>query len=754
MRWAGYCNARFRPLWVGVLLTLLGTAEHAPAQVDPNRNKVIQYPAIKAVQNPATFSMPSVVGLTVSEAQERVLAAGRNSRASSARAEIVGRRIDARPAGRIVEQLNPVGSPMRPYLDDVGGKYGEVVFRVVLSTGPPPEKPQLAPDFLRREVGEAQLLARRQEVFLTVGDSIPDPATPAGIVVRQEPAPGQPMSRRQVTVWPSAGYPLPNYVNRPLEVAQIESKKLGFVLEPRGEANLQVPRGTIFGQQPPAGTVLPLRGPVIVTVSSGWPVPDFVGRSEREADAIAGEIRARLRKTERDNFEVPAGIVFAQEPAAQNPLPPDRVIDIGVSRGYPLPDLVGKHENEARQIASELKFRLEASRAALPDRRADHVDRQSPEPGARLPFDGPVRIVVSDGWPTPDFLTLEENEAQALAREKQVTLAVSERRQDRATPAGIVVAQNPQPGTPLPPSQAVNVAVSTGFPTPRFIGLTEGDARTLAAREGIVLEATASASLDFVTGTVTGQSPEPGAPLPMDNRVAAAVSSGWPTPDFVGESEDSASGIATTSRIMLVRVDPREDFERLPGLVAAQLPAAGTVMPANRQVEIALSLGWPVAPAAVGRPASSVEQEFLASWPNARIDLRERILTLEPAGTVVSQHPEPNVKLGPDQRLQLVSAGEKPPWTWPAIGLFALAAAVIAFKWPKTGVKPPPDRHTVRSEDPGGIRLRVARDPGIQTTTGFDDEQAAPAGAGEIVKIRVLVDLGEQSAGPIDDTGD
>jgi hypothetical protein len=116
------------------------------------------------------------------------------------------------------------------------------------------------------------------------------------------------------------------------------------------------------------------------------------------------------------------------------------------------------------------------------------------------------------------------------------------------------------------------------------------------------------------------------------------------------------------------------------------------------------------------------------------------------------------VKLGPDQRLQLVSSGEKPPWTWPAIGLFALAAGVAAFKWPRARTKPSTDGRPSRlddwSKDPGGIRLRVARDPGVQTTIGSGDEQAAPAGIGEIVKVRVTVDLGEQSAGPIDDKGD
>lgn len=570
--------------------------------------------------------MPAVVGLTVDEAQKQVAAAGQNYRVRSARAEIIGRRPDARPPGQIVEQREPIGSPMRPYLDDVGGTYGEVVFGVVLSTGPPAEIPQLAPDLLRRELGEAQLLARRQRVSFNIGDAIPDPTTPSGIIVRQEPAPGQPMVNRQVTVWPSAGYPLPNYVDRRLEEAQREAPKLGLDLQPRSEPHLHVPRGTIFGQEPRAGTPLPLRGPVVVTVSSGWPVPDFVGRSEREADAIAGEIRAGLRKRERDNFEVPAGIVFLQEPAAGELLPPDRVIS----------------------------------------------------------------IVVSAGWPTPDFLGLEEGAAHALAREKQVGLAVSERRQDKATPAGIIIAQNPQPATLLPPGRAVTIVVSGG----------------------------------------------------------------WATPDFVGQSEEGANAIATASRLTLVRIDPREDFDRLPGLIVAQRPAAGTAIPANRQVEISLSLGWPVAPDAVGRPATAIEEEFLASWPRARIDRRETLLTLEPAGTVVSQSPEPQVKLDRDQRLELVAAGEKPPWTWPAIGLFALAAAVTALRWPRTRVKTRGDGRSLRSEDPGGIRVRVAKDPGAQAVATSDDGQAAAAGSGEIVKVKVLVDLGEQSAGPVDDKGD
>jgi hypothetical protein len=83
-----------------------------------------------------TFAMPNVVGLTIRVAEMQVRAAARTIRAKSAQALVVDRQSDSRPAGQIIRQLEPPGTQMRPYLDDVGGTYGQVTFRVVVSTGP------------------------------------------------------------------------------------------------------------------------------------------------------------------------------------------------------------------------------------------------------------------------------------------------------------------------------------------------------------------------------------------------------------------------------------------------------------------------------------------------------------------------------------------------------------------------------------------------------------------------------------------
>lgn len=734
------------------LLMISGLAASTFAQVSRVQD---QAQAVQQVspnllrQNGPSFPMPKVVGLTKEEAEKRVLEAGRSQRTTSARANVVEYKTDNRPAGQIIQQLDQFGKAMFPYMDDVGGIYGQVVFSVVVSTGPEP-----APGFIGEDVRRAQALAKRMKVVLNIAKSRPSPATPRGIIIEQNPQPGQPMSGRRVTVWPSAGYPLPNYVQRPFEEALAESEKLGFTLEPQSENHLTVASGMIFEQKPVAGTLLPLRGPVTIKVSQGWPVPDFVGSTETQASETAKTIRVRLSRTKQDNFEVAAGIIISQQPTAGNILPADRVVRITVSAGYPLPNLVGRPVSEARRIASELKFRLETRRAPMVQRLVNQVNTQRPVAGTRLPINQAVQIVVSDGWPTPDFLSLLEGEANTLAAEKQVSLSITERRQDRSAPVGVVIGQIPSPGELLPPGQAVSVTVSAGYPTPRFIELQESQARSRAQRQGIILEAEMGASIDHAQGIVLVQRPEPGSPLPADKRVFVTISSGWPTPDFLGQTEQAAEIIADDSQITLVHGEPREDFELSYGLVAEQQPPPGSVIPADRVVKIVLSLGWPVAPDAVGKTASTIEQAFLGKYSNAKIERNESFLTFEPVGMVISQDPAALVKLGPRQQLTLVLSGAKPPWIWAVFGLFVVAVGVSAYRWKRVDRNPSTGKADTMTGDSEGVHLRVTRDLGVQTTTFTPEDGADPSESEDIIRMRVLVDLGEQKVGPVNDKGE
>ena len=78
-----------------------------------------------------------------------------------------------------------------------------------------------------------------------------------------------------------------------------------------------------------------------------------------------------------------------------------------------------------------------------------------------------------------------------------------------------------------------------------------------------------------------------------------------------------------------------------------------------------------------------------------------------------------------------------------ALGVFAGLKSVLSSSTPES----------ISTEDPGGVRLRVTKDHGVQAMEMKDDGDRGREGAEDIVKIRVKVDLGEQSAGPVDDRG-
>jgi hypothetical protein len=234
------------------------------------------------------------------------------------------------------------------------------------------------------------------------------------------------------------------------------------------------------------------------------------------------------------------------------------------------------------------------------------------------------------------------------------------------------------------------------------------------------------------------------------------VSRGWPTPDLVGLSEAEARLIARDQRISLVAAERREDYDLEAGRVIEQQPAAGAMLPDDRTVRVAVSLGWPVAPRAVGEAAGDILETFTARHPDARVDLERRFLTWRPVGSVLSQHPDAGVKLGRDQRLALVVAAGKPPWIWAGLGSLLVVAAAAAVFLLRPRRSPGQPRGTGNesadwAEDTGGIHLRVETDLGVQAARFPEDDLAAPDRTEEGVHIRIVTDPGEQSVGPTDD---
>jgi penicillin-binding protein 1A len=110
----------------------------------------------------------------------------------------------------------------------------------------------------------------------------------------------------------------------------------------------------------------------------------------------------------------------------------------------------------------------------------------------------------------------------AIAELGKIKLSIGEQFVDpnySQTPAGVVVSQNPDPGTLLPEGSLVNVTISRGpdpatqVQVPNVIGLSDAAANALLAGAGLIMNPQTGA------GTVTSQSPGVGAQVPRGSTV-------------------------------------------------------------------------------------------------------------------------------------------------------------------------------------------------------------------------------------------
>jgi serine/threonine-protein kinase len=145
-----------------------------------------------------------------------------------------------------------------------------------------------------------------------------------------------------------------------------------------------------------------------------------------------------------------------------------------VGRSVTVPDLSGKSVAEAIRIAHDVGLRLEdeASRARYDDRVPRHrVLLQQPEAGSLAKPGQVVRLVLSLGsreLKVPDLAGLAPRAAALKLARESLQLGTVSWYRNEDTPAGIV-AQNPEPETPVVKGSTVEVLTNRGMPELRFV---------------------------------------------------------------------------------------------------------------------------------------------------------------------------------------------------------------------------------------------------------------------------------------------
>lgn len=280
---------------------------------------------------------------------------------------------------------------------------------------------------------------------------------------------------------------VPNLAGLPQEEARTQLVRLGLTVKVEPSQGPGRP-GTVTGQVPAPGSLLAQGERVVihvVAVPDTVEVPDFRGLTLERARAELGRLHLTLRTVQKEDENVPAGVVMQQTPAPGTRVTLETPIELVVSKGVALasiPELVGLSAEEARAELRKLNMDLLITSYRF-DATADEetVLEQSPSAGARAKPGGRVRVVLSKGSQGMNVPQLEGKtveEARRIAEGMGLKLTV----EGKGSEGDTITMQEPPAGDPVKGSEImVRTAQTTVVPSVQGLGQQEAQARIQGA---------------------------------------------------------------------------------------------------------------------------------------------------------------------------------------------------------------------------------------------------------------------------------
>ncbi|AEV15437.1 hypothetical protein TCCBUS3UF1_3890 [Thermus sp. CCB_US3_UF1] len=197
-----------------------------------------------------------------------------------------------------------------------------------------------------------------------------------------------------------------------------------------------------------------------------YTVPNLVGKSAREAFLLLKDTGLVLEVAEGNDPSRPKEEVLAQDPPPGTRLRAGRTVRLTLNQARlnPLPNLTGLRREEAEARLKELGYRLEGLAQVESQEPLGRVLATFPPAGTPLAPGGGVRLLLSRGagpgptLPLPKLTGLSRQEALFLLNAAGLQAEVVE--VPSGAPPDLVLAQDPAPGTPMPPGSGVRLRVA------------------------------------------------------------------------------------------------------------------------------------------------------------------------------------------------------------------------------------------------------------------------------------------------------
>ncbi|MEK6274633.1 MAG: PASTA domain-containing protein [Actinomycetota bacterium] len=297
----------------------------------------------------------------------------------------------------------------------------------------------------------------------------------------------------------------------------------------------------------------------------------------------------------------PLGTVISQNPPAGTELDRGGRVTIVVAGGpltVEVPNVVGLPVDKAliRLQAANLRGQIVKVASTKPK---DQVIRQLPPGGSKAKKDSTVALTVSSG---PGGATVPSvkglTEASATATLSRLGFRLSISRIPSTQPKGIVISQQPPPGTKAPKGSIVGLNVSAGsapaaggVAVPQVVGLDQVAAIDKIEQAGLTVDSFPVGS-SKPRNTVVSELPGAGTKVPPRSVVRINVSLGpgtapqRPVPDVTSQPEADARRALARAGFTVRTLDQPTADSAENGIVLKQKPAGGEQATAGSQIVI------------------------------------------------------------------------------------------------------------------------------------------------------------------------
>jgi serine/threonine-protein kinase len=195
---------------------------------------------------------------------------------------------------------------------------------------------------------------------VTSGPQVDSNTVPKGQVVGTSPA-GRALKGATIAILVSAGpftSVVPSVKGDTVAGAKSALAKLHLSTVTQ-QVGSTLPKGTVTGTSPAAGTKWAQTQPVTLLVSGGLPMPDFVGMQQSAAASLAATDHLTVTYVKQSNSSQPAGVVLSQSPSKNSPVHNGETVTLTVSSGPPetaVPNVVGQSVSQATSTLEAAGF--------------------------------------------------------------------------------------------------------------------------------------------------------------------------------------------------------------------------------------------------------------------------------------------------------------------------------------------------------------------------------------------------------------